>query len=287
MEAEGYYDVAMAPAQGTGIMVQHHRPKVMTSPYHFHASIEVNLLTGCRMTYAFAGREVTIPEGRAALFWAAHPHRVIAVEGEGTITVAYLPLPDFLSWRLGPEMTRPVLGGAVLTARRPGGNAAIRAWADESGRADPAWRRLHAAELHARLARMALEGFDVILSPASEGGQEPHGARSAARVERMLAHLARHHSEPVRVDDVADAAGLPRNRAMSLFRRMTGQTILTHLSGLRVDHARMLLRHTNRSVSAIAFDTGFGSLSRFYAVFGEATGLTPSVYRARSGRQKL
>lgn len=48
---------------------------------------------------------------------------------------------------------------------------------------------------------------------------------------------------------------------------------------LRVCQAQNLLISTDLNVSRIAFETGFGSISRFYEAFKEVSGRTPCQYR--------
>lgn len=66
---------------------------------------------------------------------------------------------------------------------------------------------------------------------------------------------------------------------MTLFRQHYGMTLGTYLTRLRVCQAQYLLVSTNGDVSRIAFETGFGSLSRFYEAFKAISGQTPRQYR--------
>ncbi len=73
------------------------------------------------------------------------------------------------------------------------------------------------------------------------------------------------------------------NYAMTLFRRDYGISLSSYRTWLRVCRARYLLVSTNWEVSRIAFETGFGSLSRFYEAFKAASGRTPRQYGLLSG----
>ena len=67
---------------------------------------------------------------------------------------------------------------------------------------------------------------------------------------------------------------------MNLFRKVIGVTIGEYLTRRRLSHAHAMLVSTDAKVATVAFDSGFGSVSRFYAVFGDSLGKTPSQYRA-------
>jgi transcriptional regulator GlxA family with amidase domain len=55
---------------------------------------------------------------------------------------------------------------------------------------------------------------------------------------------------------------------------------------LRVDLAERHLRQTDRSIAAIALETGYSDQSAFTRQFRRATGLSPREYRNAQGRGK-
>lgn len=64
------------------------------------------------------------------------------------------------------------------------------------------------------------------------------------------------------------------------FHHATGLTFREYLAQVRVEHAKNLLLHTNRSVTEIAYESGFQSISQFHRSFRRATGKTPGQLRA-------
>ncbi len=67
--------------------------------------------------------------------------------------------------------------------------------------------------------------------------------------------------------------------------QMTDQNYSRYIAHLRVEEAKRLLTspdHQQFKIAAIAYDSGFNSLSSFNAVFKEMTGLTPNEYRKQS-----
>jgi len=82
------------------IYIEHHDAETPMRRYHVHPTIEVNFLHGCDMHYSFSGTEVTAPERRLCIFWAAYPHRATGVSGPGSITNIHVVLAEFLRWSL-------------------------------------------------------------------------------------------------------------------------------------------------------------------------------------------
>ena len=64
------------------------------------------------------------------------------------------------------------------------------------------------------------------------------------------------YSEPLDVDDLADAAGLSRAHFSREFRRAFGESPHAYLLTRRLERAAALLRGTDRSVAEICFSVG-------------------------------
>src|SRR4029077_14290792 len=66
-------------------------------------------------------------------------------------------------------------------------------------------------------------------------------------------------------------------------RAVFGETPHRYLQRRRVERSMFLLRETDRSVTDICFDVGFGSLGTFSRTFSSIVGETPSHYRLGHG----
>ena len=86
--------------------------------------------------------------------------------------------------------------------------------------------------------------------------------------------------EPLRVDDLAGAAGLSRAHFSREFRRAFGETPHAYLLTRRLERAAALLRTTDRSVADVCFSVGLSSVGSFTTSFTRAFGRTPTAYRA-------
>ena len=107
--------------------------------------------------------------------------------------------------------------------------------------------------------------------------------RQAKRTERMTTFVAAHYQRPIRVADVAAAAGLHPNDASVLFRKMTGQSVVKHVTQYRVAHAQRLLITGALSILKIMYDAGFRSSVRFHSAFVRACGVSLRQFRLRRG----
>ncbi len=85
--------------------------------------------------------------------------------------------------------------------------------------------------------------------------------------------------EPLRVDDLAGAAGLSRAHFSREFRRAFGESPHAYLLTRRLERAAALLRTTDRSVADVCFSVGLESVGSFTTSFTRTFGLPPTSYR--------
>jgi AraC-like DNA-binding protein len=95
--------------------------------------------------------------------------------------------------------------------------------------------------------------------------------------------MDRAYAEPLDVRAVAAVAVVSEAHFIRTFRAVFGETPHRYLQRRRVERSMFLLRETDRSVTDICFDVGFGSLGTFSRTFREIVGETPSQYRVGHG----
>jgi transcriptional regulator GlxA family with amidase domain len=87
------------------------------------------------------------------------------------------------------------------------------------------------------------------------------------------------YAEPLRVADLAGAAGLSRAHFSREFRRAFGESPHAYLLTRRLERAAALLRGTDRSVADICYSVGLGSVGSFTSSFTRTFGRSPIAYR--------
>jgi AraC-like DNA-binding protein len=242
---------------------------------HAHADIELNLVFGGGVRYFFGGRFVDVAPGRLAALWAAIPHQAVSVEPGTEIAWVCIPLAQFLRWDLREAAMRRLLRGELVI--EPEGSAddaaRLRRWASEYGGGDPYDVRTVALEVEARVRRL-LRGGAARPRLAAQG--------ASTRVEEIAAWLGEHYRDELTLAGIGAAVGLHPNYAMAVFRAGCGMSIWRYVTRLRLAHAQRLLVTTDRTALAIAMESGFGSLNRFYESFRGEFGMPPGEFRKTS-----
>ena len=253
-----------------------------------HNEIELNLLLEGSLTYLLGGDRVTIEAGSLAAFWAAIPHQILGQEAPGPAPeyfVATIPLAWFLQLQLPACMVQPILRGRVVresdAARFRQDVERFGRWAEDLDGPSAELRRASILEIEARLLRLGAAAAEP--EPGRDSGPTP--SRSSietelGKAEQMARHIAQNYTSPISVEEISRAVGLHPGYAMTLFRKAFGMTLVTCVNQHRLTHAQRLLTTTNQQILTIAFESGFGSLSRFNDAFRRAVGRTPRQYRS-------
>ncbi|MCX7926363.1 MAG: helix-turn-helix domain-containing protein [Fimbriimonadales bacterium] len=104
-------------------------------------------------------------------------------------------------------------------------------------------------------------------------------AHDDARLRTALEYLQSHLSEPDALQKVSERLCVSPRQCQRLFRVAMGCSPSEYLTELRLRRAATLLVSTNLSVSEIALEVGYLSLSHFSRVFRERYGKTPRAFR--------
>lgn len=108
------------------------------------------------------------------------------------------------------------------------------------------------------------------------------------RVRAYAASLSQCFYLDLSLDEVSERLGLSRRRFTQIFRQIMGESWLSAIRRLRMAHACRLLKETDRSISSIAFESGYADLSNFYRTFREYTGgSSPYAWRVKQLQKGL
>ncbi|NMM44858.1 helix-turn-helix transcriptional regulator [Rhodospirillaceae bacterium KN72] len=125
---------------------------------------------------------------------------------------------------------------------------------------------------------IALPG--LILSTALDA-LAPNAAAQPSRLRAALSFMVARYDQPLTVADIAAAAATSPSRLFALFREWTGISPLAYLTRLRLDRAKLALRHGSVPIAQIALTHGFGDQTAFTRAFRREVGETPGAYRRR------
>lgn len=104
-------------------------------------------------------------------------------------------------------------------------------------------------------------------------------ALQAWKLRRVIDTMNERLAESFSLARLAGVAQLSDYHFSRVFKRATGLSPSQFFIRLRMNHARRLLRETERNVIDIGMEVGYSSASHFSQVFRREVGVAPSVYR--------
>ncbi len=136
--------------------------------------------------------------------------------------------------------------------------------------------QLEAAAARALLRTIIIELAGIIDSAPDAPQRE---SASASRVRGFLKSLLQTMDHPWSLAEMAEACSVKRSRFANITKQITGYPPVQYLGRLRFEKACELLRASNRSITDIAFECGYGSSQYFAETFKRFARMTPSDYR--------
>jgi AraC-like DNA-binding protein len=104
-------------------------------------------------------------------------------------------------------------------------------------------------------------------------------------LSRMDDFVSREYAGPLKLANLATAAGVSRQHLMKLFRERGWPTPTQYLYGKRLEIALDWLSHTGLSIEEIALRCGFANAFHFSRKFRHAYGKSPRAWRMQAWSQ--
>ncbi len=144
-----------------------------------------------------------------------------------------------------------------------------------------------ASEIRARdtLSAMTVENHirTIFVRLLRLSGQEQHyvkGGLSASVLKRLMDMIDARFNGSLTVAELAQEAGLSEHFLSKAFRQSTGLPPHAFIIRRRVERAGEMLRHSEHSITEIAYACGFSSPSHLAAAFRRVKGTTPKQHRS-------
>ncbi len=243
--------------------------------WHWHPEVEFLSPRSGEVRCAVAGERLTLRAGQGMFVNSRAVHRF---EADGP---AELPNMVFSPALLAPEESLvyrdfiwPVLAQSgpcrVFDASVP--------WQAEALARMNAVFALWEGEVPSALTtvRLLLELWELLYEHMDAA---PESAAPSPRLQVMMQFIHEHYAQPITLEDIAAAVYVSGSSALQIFREGIHTSPVAYLIQYRLRRAAQLLRETDKSVAAIAAETGFQSAGYFCRRFRALFGASPGDYR--------
>ncbi|MCB1229498.1 MAG: AraC family transcriptional regulator [Verrucomicrobiae bacterium] len=107
----------------------------------------------------------------------------------------------------------------------------------------------------------------------------PELTRNLGSVAALLEHIDERLDQPLRLNELAEKAGLSGYQLDQRIRALFGISTAQYIIRKRIERACHLLERGDDSLTGVALDCGYSDQSAFTRQFRQSTGITPGAYR--------
>lgn len=118
-----------------------------------------------------------------------------------------------------------------------------------------------------------------------DNGREPLPADKQQRAlvarlhDYLLSGADRSHTS-INRDELTAALATNKNTLSEAVKAVTGKTLMEYIRAMQLEEARRMLdKHFELTIEAIAYDCGFSAINTFYRLFKKQYGISPAEYR--------
>jgi AraC-like DNA-binding protein len=262
------------PAHGMVVFESHHAPGFVGTLSDSFAKFL--LVVEGHASWDARGQDIRLSAGTLCHVPAGLPHRQRDHAGAPVALYAIHYLTALIPAAVYQALSAP---GLLPVALADGGRqvrALFQELLFEQDARQAGWQALMQARLNECAVLCLRQGTALAPAPAARRS-DPGGGR--ARVAAYALQLRQNFFRAQTIDEAAQAVALSRRQFTALFRAVSGESWRRHLLRLRLEHAQRLLGGSERSITAVAFESGFDDLSHFHHSFKAASGCTPGEYR--------
>lgn len=102
------------------------------------------------------------------------------------------------------------------------------------------------------------------------------------KVKESILYVENNFSKSITLEEVAEVSSISIYNFCRTFKKATERTFVEYLNHIRLREAEKMLLTTNKSISDIAYDIGFSSVSYFNKMFKKKYGYPPFLYKKQN-----
>lgn len=125
----------------------------------------------------------------------------------------------------------------------------------------------------------------VALAPASEPRKSATGGLSPQRERQVKLLILERLGESLEVTELARACSLSRSHFSRAFKCSTGLSPQDWIRTQRIARAKLLIQHTDMSLTQISLECGFCDQAHFCHMFTRSEGINPFAWRCQVMRE--
>lgn len=129
---------------------------------------------------------------------------------------------------------------------------------------------------------MLLDNISSYTNLIEPDRHKEHKSRQSSQkdtLKKIFHFIEQNYREEISLSDIASVAGFNESYFCRFFKGATGRTLVEYLNEYRCHIARRRIENSSDSITEIALDSGFSSVSYFSRIFKTKFGVSPRTYK--------
>jgi len=241
-------------------------------------------------TAIFGNEEALTTEGVANEYGGEEVHNTLAIEsqlldmvkrGDTVALDEWLKgAPAVRGGRLADDAARQIKN-TFIVATTLASRASIQGGVDAEEALSLSDSYIRKCEIMSTADQILNLQYRMILDYTARVEKEKLGKSPSRLVGEVARYVRKNISGRTSVEDLARTMFISRTHLAKRFKEETGKTLSDYILTEKTEEAKRLLKHTDKSLSAISEYLGFSSQSHFARVFKKYADITPSEYREK------
>lgn len=259
-------------------LTQSFAKKDTTFDWHFHDEFELLWVQEKDKTYFVGDQEYRLLPNDIVFVNERVPHKTETPEGgvcfllqfNATVTGDHNNIQSLMRFvnRANKEVCVFQAGTEIHALLLPHVQALLR----ENAEKRKSYASFIKASVYAILA--ILYRYEIVNDPENFFVME-----KTQRLFPVLDYVNEHYAERITIADMSKLLNLDRSYFCRFFKSAVNVSFIEYLYFVRLLTAEKLLVSTDKTISEIAYETGFTSASYFTKIFRERKGCTPNLYK--------
>ena len=286
LRKQDYFDDPTLPLQ---VHIRDPQPEF---PLHAHGFDELVIILRGTAVHTVDDRKFPVKSGDVFVISGAHEHQYQDMHGLALANILF----DSRALQMNHWDVRALPGFHALFALEP----VLRTQQKFNSRLQLSERQLnHANEIIHDLMReteMRNPGYRVmakglfmqltVFLSRCYSDKPSDESLDLLRLGDAIAYIETRFAEKITLKSLAKKAHLSTRHFLRIFQECMGRSPIDHLLHVRIQKAAELLRHSNQTITEVAFDCGFQDSNYFTRQFRQIMNQSPSQYRARETELK-
>lgn len=250
-----------------------------TETNHFHHSIEILVVEKGQLAVSLINKKYILNENDIIIVNYDVIHNTQIISDNSIVHMVQFNPFDFFSFGTHIETLFRFMNGdnmpsyKVITNRDIQLCTAVYEIIVEYETKQPSYDFVIKSDIYRILAHLIRKKFIVDTS------QSNYQKRAVNLIQPILEYIYGNYTSTISLDNICSKFKVSKSYFCKQFKLITNRTFSEYLVFLRTSKAIDMLKETELSITQIAFECGFNSLSYFNKVFKKSTGFTPKDYR--------